>query len=144
MLGRRVFVKGLMLPVALLAACFALEAREAARPQASHAEPAAWKPIQPGVEYRRFGLVEVRAASSPVPGPDCGDGELHVVRVDLRVAELVAVSAKLLDGKRRTAGEWCEEANLVVAINMGMFQTDGLSNVGYARIEDRTNSAGWR
>jgi phosphodiester glycosidase len=94
----------------------------------------AWRHLQPGVEYARFEL--------PNP-PSIGPNRLHVVRVDPRMAPLDAFLATERDGERRTAGDWCRQERLAVAINMGMFAEDGLTNVGYLRSGSRTNNARW-
>ena len=78
-----------------------------------------WKPLQPGVE---LAIVPVDAGAV-----------LHVVRVDPGKAPLQVALASEAGGGSQTAAEWCRKANLAVAINAGMFQTDHRSNVGYLR-----------
>jgi hypothetical protein len=85
----------------------------------------AWKTVQPGVEYAVV-----------------GDG-LHVVRIDPRRAPLRAVMASSGDRKKRTAGQWCRERKLAVAINLGMFRDDNLTNVGHARAPGHVNNPRW-
>lgn len=41
---------------------------------------------------------------------------------------------------RMTAKKWCQRHNLISAINAGMFQTDGMTNVGYMRNFNHINS----
>lgn len=95
---------------------------------------APWRPLQPGVEYARF----------PFPNPSgIGESRLHVVRIDPRRAALEPVLASERGGQRRTAGEWCRMGRLAVAINAGMFQSDGSSNVGYLRSGKRLNNPRW-
>ena len=43
----------------------------------------------------------------------------------------------------RTAAEWCRSSHLSVAINLGMFQADGRSNVGYLRHGQHVNNGRW-
>jgi hypothetical protein len=85
----------------------------------------AWKQLQAGVEYAVV-----------------GDG-LHVVRIDPRRAPLQAVMASARDRKKRTAAEWCRERKLAVAINLGMFRDDNLTNVGHARAPGHANNPRW-
>ena len=92
-------------------------------PAATGAADAEWRSLAEGVSYTVISLDE-----SP-----WGDGKLHVVRIDPELASLRAEMASEHDGRSRTAAQWCEHRDLAVAINMGMYQTDYSSNVGYAR-----------
>jgi hypothetical protein len=93
-------------------------------PGTQAAQVSTWRPVASGVEY----------ATVPVEKPiGIGDGILHVVRIDPARAELRAHLASEPGERRRTAREWCEAKNLVVATNLGMYATDLRSNVGYAR-----------
>jgi hypothetical protein len=47
------------------------------------------------------------------------------------------------DGRARTAGDWCRERKLAVAINMGMFRDDKRSNAGHAHASGHVNNARW-
>ena len=78
-----------------------------------------WKPLQPGVELAVVPLD---------PG-----AMLYVVRVDPTQAPIQVALASEAGSGSQTAGAWCRKANLAVAINAGMFQTDHRSNVGYLR-----------
>jgi len=70
-------------------------------------------------------------------------GRLYVVRIDPARARVTAALASEEHGKRRTAAEWCRDSKLAVAINIGMFQNDGQSNVGYLRHGAHNNNARW-
>ncbi len=87
-----------------------------------------WKKLQSGVEYAAIGEAGER---------------LHVVRIEPDRAPLVAVMAKAGDKQPRTTGHWCREHGLVVAINLGMYQTDHLTNVGHAHIPGHVNNGHW-
>jgi hypothetical protein len=101
---------------------------------ASDAVGIEWRPLVPGVSY-----AEIPADLSDLDS----EGQLHVVRVDPAVAELRAVMASEHDQRRRSARKWCLDFGLAVAINLGMYQEDHLSNVGYARSGEHVNSARW-
>ena len=88
----------------------------------------AWKTLQPGVEY---------AAIGDAAGP------LHVVSIDPKQAPLQAVMASAVDRKPRTAGAWCRERKLAVAINLGMYRDDRLTNVGHAHAAGHVNNGHW-
>ena len=83
-----------------------------------------WRTLQPGVEYTTAGT-------------------LHVVRVDPSRAKLRAALSSELHVAPQTAGQWCRRSRLAVAINLGMFQTDQRSNVGYARNGKHLNNGRW-
>lgn len=100
-----------------------------ADPKAVH-----WKTLEEGIEYA---VVEVQSA---VPG---GDRLLHVVRVDPAKAHLTALLASQHGKATRTARQWSDEFHLAVAINIGMYQEDHLSNVGYLRNGDHVNNGHW-
>jgi len=93
-----------------------------------------WRVLQPGVEYTS--IVAGKMASGEA-------GRLYVVRIDPGRARVTAALASEEHGKRRTAAEWCRDSKLAVAINMGMFQNDGQSNVGYLRHGAHNNNARW-
>src|SRR5262245_14505664 len=71
-----------------------------------------FRALAPGVEYRVF----ADFGDSPT-----GDRKLHVVRVDPARASLRPWLASEGDRRARSAGEWCDREQLVVAINAGMF-----------------------
>jgi hypothetical protein len=91
----------------------------------------AFKPVQPGVEY------------APLPLEPGSSSVVHVVRVDPSRARLTARFASAGPSRARTAAAWCEEEGLAVAINLGMYQQDLRSNVGYARANGHVNHGRW-
>lgn len=100
-------------------------------PRPAVAAPA-WKTLQRGVEYAALDV-----------GATPADGRIHVVRIDPKQAPLMAVMASAGDRKPRTAGAWCRERKLAVAINLGMYRDDGLTNVGHAHAPGHVNNAHW-
>src|ERR1700681_2030849 len=102
-----------------LALLLALLATASSVPPASTVQ---WQPLQKGVE---LAIIPMAATG--------GSGSLYVVRVDPRRAHLQVALASETGAGKRTAGEWCRRAGLSVAINLGMFQSDQKSNVGYLR-----------
>lgn len=85
-----------------------------------------WRRLQSGVDLAVIG------ARDP----------LYAVRIDPHRARLQAALASESGGPR-TAGAWCKSASLSVAINLGMFQADGRSNVGYLRHASHVNNRSW-
>jgi hypothetical protein len=78
--------------------------------------PAQWTPLSSGVEYQQMTL---------------GPAQAHVVRIDPEKAKLSFALLSKAGGVARTAADWARSKGLIVAINAGMFSTDGRSNVGY-------------
>ena len=79
-----------------------------------------WKSLQPGVEFATIGT-------------------LYVVRIDPQQATLdVALASE--KSRSRTAAAWSRDAGMSVVINLGMFQSDGRSNVGYLRHGSHANN----
>jgi hypothetical protein len=92
-----------------------------------------WRPLQDGVEYARFDGSDAATA----------DEVLHVVRIDPSRAPVVAAMTKAGDRQTRTAATWCRERKLAVAINLGMYATDYLTNVGHAHVPGHVNNSRW-
>jgi hypothetical protein len=82
------------------------------------------RPLAPGVEYLIVNF---------------GSAQAHVVRLEPERAPLAfALSSKSGRGAQ-TAAQWASQKGMVVAINAGMFKTDGRSNVGYLVDGDHIN-----
>jgi len=107
----------------------ALSATASSTPQAPLVH---WQTLQTGVE-----LAVIPTAVSG------GSGSLYVVRVDPRRARLQVALASETGAGKQTAAEWCQRAGLSVAINLGMFQDDQKSNVGYLRHGTHINNGRW-
>lgn len=90
-----------------------------------------WRTVQPGVDYAMLPL-------DPAKGT-----VVHVVRIDPARASLAARFASSGPSRARTAGAWCDDEGLSVAINLGMYQEDLRSNVGYARAAGHVNHPRW-
>jgi hypothetical protein len=102
---------------------------------AAHAAPApVWRSLGRGVEYATFALS---------PKPAIGDGLLRVVRVDPSLATLRVRVAAQLDGRPRTAREWCDDPRVVAVINAGMYDRDLSTHIGFLRAGGRIGSARW-
>ena len=84
----------------------------------------AWRLIQPGAELTTA-------------------EQLTIVRIDPAQARLTVALASEQNVAPRTAGAWCRAAHLSIAMNLGMFQNDGRSNVGYLRHGAHVNNGRW-
>jgi hypothetical protein len=105
-----------------------------AAPRAVAEPEVSWRTLQPGVE-----LASIPAGTMP----SGKKGLLYVVRVDPGRAKVGAGLASEGDAGVRTAGEWCRTSRFAVAINLGMYQTDHRSNVGYLRHGRHVNNPRW-
>lgn|GEM_PF-4382043 len=102
-------------------------------PESAGPPPISWRTLQPGAE-----LAVIPAGTAP----SGKTGELYAVRVDPGRAKL-GVGLASEGGAPRTAQEWCRTAHFAVAINLGMYQTDHRSNVGYLRHGQHVNNPRW-
>ncbi|HEV3075876.1 MAG TPA: phosphodiester glycosidase family protein [Thermoanaerobaculia bacterium] len=126
----------LLPPMAIVLALVAPVASERlAGPATEHGPRApAWRSLGRGAEY---------AAIALSPRPALGDGLLHVVRVDPSQATIRVRMAAQLDGRPRTAREWCDNPRVVAVINAGMYDRDLSTHIGFLRVGDRIGSARW-
>jgi hypothetical protein len=109
------------------------------RPAPSEADPVTirWRSLERGLEY---GTIPV----APPPGVEIADRRLHLVRLRATaVSRLRAGIASEGDRRARTAAEWAKKLGLAVAINLGMYQGDHLTHVGYLRSGAHVNSRRW-
>ena len=109
------------------------DARAAGAPAAHAVTSLEWAPLGRGVDY----------ATATVDAPGPGDADFRIVRIDPSVARIQPALAAKEESSRLTAGAWCEAKRFVATINLGMFQDDGLSNVGYCRVGERVFSGRW-
>jgi hypothetical protein len=125
----------LLPPMAVVLALVAPVASERLAGPATEHGPRApvWRSLGRGAEY---------AAIALSPRPALGDGMLHVVRVDPSLATIRVRMAVQLDGRPRTAREWCDNPRVVAVINAGMYDRDLSTHIGFLRIGDRI-SARW-
>jgi hypothetical protein len=68
-----------------------------------------------------------------VATPTQGDGVLHVVRIDPRLAELRFVFAAEENRPAQPASDWTDQRHLEAAINAGMYLPDFKTTTGYCR-----------
>ena len=92
--------------------------------QISHAQNAPWQKMADGLFVGEF--------LSPQKS-DVGDSKIVIIKINPRFYSLRLLSAKELHIQNLTAKKWCQKYNLIAAINAGMFQADGKTNVGYMK-----------
>lgn len=111
----------------------------AATPAAAAPCKISWKRLQPGVHY-----AAVRPPCIPASREQTSDPRLHLVRVEPQQARLVPLLAQQHNkGKNLTAAQWARQHKLSVVINLGMYQQDHRTHVGYTRVGARVHSRAW-
>ena len=58
------------------------------------------------------------------------DSKVTILKIDPQFYSFKLLSASEHNRMRFTAKKWCERHNLIAAINAGMYQSDGITNVG--------------
>ncbi|HEX2900282.1 MAG TPA: phosphodiester glycosidase family protein, partial [Bacteroidia bacterium] len=90
--------------------------------------PVEWQQLDHGLELGIF------QASQP---SIAGDRKIRILRIDPAKWQFQLLAAADHEGKARTAREWASKFGMVAAVNAGMFQMDGLTNVGYMKVEGK-------
>ncbi len=83
-----------------------------------------WKRIDEGLFVREF--------DSPQKSEN-RDSKITMVKVDPKFYSFKLLCASEHGQWRMTAKKWCQTQNLVCALNAGMYQKDGMTNVGYMK-----------
>ncbi len=83
-----------------------------------------WKKVEEGLYWAEF----YPSQKSPVK-----DSKITIVKINPKFYSFKLLCASDLGKTRMTAKDWCLKHNLISAINAGMYQEDGLKNVGYMK-----------
>jgi uncharacterized protein YigE (DUF2233 family) len=83
-----------------------------------------WKKVDQGLYIGEFASWEQSRVS---------DSRITIVKADPRVYSFKLLCASEHGKIRMTAKEWCQKHSLLSAINAGMYQEDGVRNVGYMK-----------
>lgn len=87
---------------------------------------ASWSTLEPGLDLGEFRLPQ--------------SATLTILRIDPAAWSLELLSVDDDDPELRTARQWCEQHDLVAAINAGMFAVDFRTHVGFAAARGRVLS----
>jgi uncharacterized protein YigE (DUF2233 family) len=68
-----------------------------------------------------------------LPPGDTVGGEITILKIDPAFYDFSLHSAKEAGEESRTVQQWANDYGLVAVINAGMYQEDGVTNVGYMR-----------
>lgn len=66
--------------------------------------------------------------------------KITVIKIDTKYYQFKLLCASELGGTKMTPKGWSQKYNLISAINAGMFQTDGIKNVGYMKNFNHINN----
>ena len=90
-----------------------------------------WKKVEDGLFLGQFDPPE----ETPVK-----DSKIIVLKINPKNYSFKLLCASELGKMRLTPKEWCKKYNLTAAINAGMYQKDGLTNVGYMKNYSHLNN----
>ena len=94
-------------------------------------EEGPWRKMENGLFLGQF---------DPLDEHPVKDSKIFVLKIHPRYFSFKLLCASELGKMRLTPKEWCKKYNLVAAINAGMYQQDGLTNVGYMKNYSHLNN----
>ncbi len=99
----------------------------------SFAKPRVWQKLAPGLYLGKF---------DPKIRSEICNHKLVILKIDMKFHALRLLSASEIDRKPRTAKKWCNEFDLVAAINASMYQNmEPLRSTGYMRNDKHLNNS---
>ncbi len=100
-------------------------------PHGAPSEETSWKKVDEGLYLREL---------DPEPKSKINNRKITLVKIDPKFYSFRLLSASEHGRMRMTAKKWCQQHNLISAINAGMYQQDGIRNVGYMKNFNHINS----
>jgi hypothetical protein len=100
-------------------------------PYAAQSKDDLWKRVDEGLYLGEFASQETSKTE---------DSRITVVKIDPRVYSFKLLCASEYGKTKMTAKKWCQEHRLISAINAGMYQEDGIRNVGYMKNFNHINN----
>lgn len=93
-------------------------------PHAGQSKDDLWRKVDEGLYLGEFG---------PKEKSKIDDSKITIVKIDPRLYSFKLLCASEHGGMKMTAKKWCQKHSLLSAINAGMYQQDGIRNVGYMK-----------
>lgn len=90
-----------------------------------------WKRVDEGLTVGEFAFGESSKTE---------DSRITIVKIDPRFYSFKLLCASQYGGAKMTVKKWCQEHQLLAAINAGMYQEDGIRNVGYMKNFNHINN----
>ena len=94
-------------------------------------ENSPWKKVGDGLFLAQF---------DPFYEAPVKDSKIIILKINPTYYSFKLLCASELGKIRLTPKEWCKKYNLIAAINAGMYQKDGLTNVGYMKNYSHLNN----
>jgi hypothetical protein len=91
-----------------------------------------WKKVDQGLLVGEFDSLIKSNAS---------DSKITVIKIDPKFYSFRLLCASEHGRVKMTVRKWCEKFNLIAAINAGMYQQDGFTNVGFMKNFNHLNNA---
>jgi Phosphodiester glycosidase len=101
-------------------------------PSVSICEESPWRKVDEGLAVAEF--------DSPMKS-NAQDSTITVVRIDPKLYSFKLLCASEHGRTKMTARKWCEKFGLIAAVNAGMYQQDGFTNVGLMKTFNHINNA---
>jgi hypothetical protein len=117
--------------VAVLLAFFIVKLWIASTPSALLAKDVLWDRVDEGLFVKEFDPPGISTLNDP---------RIIIVRIDPRLYSFKLLSVSEQGGVKMTPKQWCQKYNLLSAINAGMYQEDGMRNVGYMKNFNHINN----
>jgi hypothetical protein len=100
-------------------------------PFISICEESPWRKVDEGLSVAEF---------DPPTKSDAKDSKITIVKVDPKFYSFKLLCASEHGRVKMTARKWCEKFSLIAAINAGMYQKDGFTNVGLMKNFNHLNN----
>jgi len=100
-------------------------------PSVSICEESPWRKVDEGLSVAEF--------DSPMKS-NAQDSKITIIRIDPKLYSFKLLCASEHGGTKMTARKWCEKFSLIAAVNAGMYQKDGFTNVGLMKNYSHINN----
>jgi hypothetical protein len=100
-------------------------------PSVSICEDSPWRKVDEGLLVAEF---------NPPVKSNAQDSKITVIKIDPKFYSFKLLCASEHDRTKMTARKWCEKFNLITAVNAGMYQKDGFTNVGLMKNYSHINN----
>jgi hypothetical protein len=100
-------------------------------PFISICEESCWKKVDEGLSVAEF--------DSPIKS-NAKDSKITIIKIDPKFYSFKLLCASEYGRMKMTPRKWCEKFSLIAAVNAGMYQKDGFTNVGLMKNFNHMNN----
>jgi hypothetical protein len=100
-------------------------------PSVSICEESPWRKVDEGLFVAEF--------DSPIKS-NAQESKITIIKIDPKLYTFKLLCASEHGRTKMTARKWCEKFNLITAVNAGMYQQDGFTNVGLMKNYSHINN----